>query len=196
MRMTNGYQLTSARRSLNLLFLDWASRGLNLWTIEQATFPLVQGSRELVLADDTVNVLSAVVRLLNSGPSTDITIDRISREEYLNVPDKTTQARPSQYYVQRANPTTVFLYPAADQDYTFVYYRIRRIEDAGDYTNTADVNFRFLPCLASGLAYMLSLKYAPERAAALKQIYEEDFQRAALADRDTASVHFVPDVGY
>jgi len=143
-----------------------------------------------------VNVLSAVVRLLNSGPSTDITIDRISREEYLNVPDKTTQARPSQYYVQRANPTTVFLYPAADQDYTFVYYRIRRIEDAGDYTNTADVNFRFLPCLASGLAYMLSLKYAPERAAALKQIYEEDFQRAALADRDTASVHFVPDVGY
>ncbi len=194
--MTNGYQLTSARRSLNLLFLDWASRGLNLWTIEQATFPLVQGSRELVLADDTVNVLSAVVRLLNSGPSTDITIDRISREEYLNVPDKTTQARPSQYYVQRANPTTVFLYPAADQDYTFVYYRIRRIEDAGDYTNTADVNFRFLPCLASGLAYMLSLKYAPERAAALKQIYEEDFQRAALADRDTASVHFVPDVGY
>lgn len=196
MRMTNGYQLTSARRSLNLLFLDWASRGLNLWTIEQATFPLVQGSRELVLADDTVNVLSAVVRLLNSGPSMDISIDRISREEYLNVPDKTTQARPSQYYVERSNPTTVFLYPAADQDYTFVYYRIRRIEDAGDYTNTADVNYRFLPCLASGLSYMLSLKYAPERASALKQIYEEDFQRAAIADRDTASVHFVPDVGY
>jgi hypothetical protein len=181
---------------LNLLFLDWASRGLNLWTIEEATFPLVQGSRELVLAADTVNVLSAVIRLSNSGPSTDITIDRISREEYLNVPDKTTQARPSQYYVQRSNPTTVYLYPASDQIYTFVYYRIRRIEDAGDYTNTADVNFRFLPCLASGLAYMLSLKYAPDRAAALKQIYEEDFQRAALADRDTASVHFVPDVGY
>jgi hypothetical protein len=196
MRMTNGYQLTSARRSLNLLFLDWASRGLNLWTIEQATFPLVQGSRELVLADDTVNVLSAVVRLLNSGPSMDISIDRISREEYLNVPDKTTQARPSQYYVERSNPTTVFLYPAAYQDYTFVYYRIRRIEDAGDYTNTADVNYRFLPCLASGLSYMLSLKYAPERASVLKQIYEEDFQRAAIADRDTASVHFVPDVGY
>lgn len=196
MRMTTGYQLTSARRSLNLLFLDWASRGLNLWTIEEATFPLVQGSRELVLADDTVNVLSAVVRLSNAGPTTDITVDRISREEYLNVPDKTTQARPSQYYVQRSNPTTVYLYPASDQNYTFVYYRIRRIEDAGDYTNTADVNFRFLPCLASGLAYMLSLKYAPERASALKQIYEEDFQRAALADRDTASVHFVPDVGY
>lgn len=196
MRMTTGYQLTSARRSLNLLFLDWASRGLNLWTIEEATYPLVQGSRVLTLDTDTINVLSAIIRLSNAGPTTDITIDRISREEYLNVPDKTTEARPSQYYVQRANPTTVYLYPAADQNYTFVYYRIRRIEDAGEYTNTADVNFRFLPCLASGLAYMLSLKYAPERAGILKQIYEEDFQRAALADRDTASVHFVPDVGY
>jgi hypothetical protein len=195
MRMTNGYQLTSARRSLNLLFLDWASRGLNLWTIEEATFPLVAGSRELTLASDTINVLSAVIRQSNQGPSTDITIDRISREEYLNVPDKTTQARPAQYYVQRANPTTVYLYPASDGVYEFVYYRIRRIEDAGDYTNTADVNYRFLPCLASGLAYMLSLKYAPERMGVLKQIYEEDFQRAALADRDTASVHFVPDVG-
>jgi len=195
-RMTNGYQLTSARRSMNLLFLDWASRGLNLWTIEEATFPLVQGDSELILATDTVNVLSAVIRLVGQGPSTDITIDRISREEYLNVPDKTTQARPSQYYVQRSDPTTVYLYPEADQNYTFVYYRIRRIEDAGAYTNTADVNFRFLPCLASGVAYMLSLKYAPERMVSLKQIYEEDFQRAALADRDTASVHFVPDLGF
>ncbi len=195
MRMTTGYQLTSARRSLNLLFLDWASRGLNLWTIEEVSYPLVQGTRVLTFDADTVNVLSAVIRQSNAGPTTDITIDRISREEYLNVPDKTTEARPAQYYVQRSNPTTVYLYPASDQVYTFVCYRIRRIEDAGDYTNTADVNFRFLPCLASGLAYMLSLKYAPERAAALKQIYEEDFQRAALADRDTASVHFVPDLG-
>jgi hypothetical protein len=89
----------------------------------------------------------------------------------------------------------VYLYPASDGVYQFVYYRIRRIQDAGDYTNTADVNYRFLPCLASGLAYMLSLKYAPERMGILKQIYEEDFQRAAYADRDTASVHFVPDVG-
>jgi hypothetical protein len=156
---------------------------------------LVAGSRELTLASDTINVLSAVIRQSNQGPSTDITIDRISREEYLNVPDKTTQARPAQYYVQRANPTLVYLYPASDGVYDFVYYRIRRIEDAGDYTNTADVNYRFLPCLASGLAYMLSLKYAPERMGVLKQIYEEDFQRAALADRDTASVHFVPDLG-
>jgi hypothetical protein len=113
----------------------------------------------------------------------------------LNIPDKTTQARPAQYYVQRANTFKVFLYPAANQNYTFVYYRIRRIQDAGAYTNTADVNFRFLPCLVSGLAYYLALKFAPERVTALKAFYEEDFQRAALEDRDTASVSFVPDLG-
>lgn len=195
MRMTSGYQLNSARRSLNLVFLDWANRGLNLWTIEQQTYALTEGDAEITLDSDTVNVLSAVIRDTSQGQQTDITIDRISREEYLNVPDKTTQARPAQYYVQRANVFKVFFYPAADQAYTFVYYRIRRIQDAGNYTNTADVNFRFLPCLASGLAYYLALKFAPERVPALKMMYEEDFQRAALEDRDTASVSFVPDLG-
>jgi len=196
MRMTNGYQLTSARRSLNILFLDWANRGLNLWTIEQAIYQLTPGTNEISLTPDTVNVLSAVIRDYSQSPSTDITIDRISREEYLNVPDKTTQARPAQYYVQRTNVPKVFFYPAANQNYGFVYYRIRRIQDAGAYTNTADVNFRFLPCLASGLAYQLSLKYAPERTQGLKAFYEEDFSRAAMEDRDTASVSFVPQLDY
>jgi hypothetical protein len=196
MRMTNGYQLTSARRSLNILFLDWANRGLNLWTIEQAIYQLTPGTNEISLSADTVNVLSAVIRDYSQSPSTDITIDRISREDYLNVPDKTTQARPAQYYVQRTNVPKVFFYPAANQNYGFVYYRIRRIQDAGDYTNTADVNFRFLPCLASGLAYQLSLKYAPERTQGLKAFYEEDFSRAAAEDRDTASVSFVPQLDY
>lgn len=196
MQMTNGYQLTSARRSLNLLFLDWANRGLNLWTIEEAIYELTPGTNEIELSPDTVNVLSAVIRDYSQSPSTDITIDRISREEYLNVPDKTTQARPAQYYVQRTNVPKVFFYPAANQVYGFVYYRIRRMQDAGAYTNTTDVNFRFLPCLASGLAYQISLKYAPERVQLLKQIYEEDFTRAAQEDRDTASVSFVPQLGY
>ena len=194
MRMQSGYQLSSARRSLNLLFLDWANRGLNLWTIEEQIYPLV-GTAEITLDADTVNVLSAVIRDYSQSPSVDITIDRISREEYLNIPDKQTGARPAQYYVQRANPTKVFLYPRPNGPYSLVYYRIRRIEDAGDYTNTADVNFRFLPCLVSGLAYYLSLKFASDRTAALKQIYEEDFTRAALEDRDTASVSFVPELG-
>jgi hypothetical protein len=195
MRPTSGYQLTSARRSLNLLFLDWANRGLNLWTIEEDTFALVQGTNEITLDSSVVNVLEAVIRDPSVSPSSDISLERISRAEYLNVPDKTSQARPAQFYVQRTTLPKVFFYPAADKNYTFVYYRIRRIEDAGDYTNTADVNFRFLPCLASGLAYYLSLKFAAERAGGLKAVYEEDFQRAALEDRDTASVHFLPDLG-
>ena len=143
---------------------------------------------------DTVNVLSAVIRDTVNGQQQDVSISRISRSEYLNVPDKLTEARPTQYYVQRQITPTIFLWPAADKAYTLVYYRIRRIQDAGDYTNTTDVNFRFLPCLASGLAYMISLKYAPDRTTALKAIYEEDFQRAANEDRDIASVHFVPSV--
>ena len=195
MRMTSGYQLSSARRSLNLLFLDWANRGLNLWTIEEATFPLVQGSRVLNLPLDTVNVLSAVIRQNITGQQQDVSVDRIGRQSYLDLPDKLTQARPAQFYVERSNTPQVYLYPAADKVYTFVYYRIRRIEDAGNYENNSDVNFRFLPCLASGLSYMLSLKYMPDRTGALKQIYEEDFQRAALEDRDTASFHIVPDFG-
>jgi hypothetical protein len=195
MRPTSGYHLTSARRSLNLLFLDWANRGLNLWTIEQATYTLTQGVNEITLAADTVNVLEAIIRQNSQGINSDVYIERISREDWLNVPDKTTQARPAQFYVQRTNIPKVFFYPAADQTYTFVYYRIRRIQDAGAYTNTTDINFRFLPCLTSGLAYQLSLKFAPDRTPALKAIYEEDFLRAAMEDRDTASVQFVPDLG-
>ena len=196
MQMTAGYQLNSARRSLNLLFLDWANRGLNLWTIEQATKSLVQGDSVVNLPTDTVNVLTAVIRQTTNGQQQDINLERIGRQEYLNVPNKLTQARPSQIYVERTSAPKVYLYPAADKAYTLVYYRIRRMEDAGNYTNTTDVNFRFLPCLASGLAYMLSLKYAPDRTGALQQMYEQDFDRAAQEDRDTASTYVLPDVGF
>jgi hypothetical protein len=195
MQMTSGKQLSTARRSLNLMFLEWANRGLNLWTIELATYNLVQGDTEISLPTNTVNVLSAVIRLTNQTPATDIIIERIGREQYLDVPDKTTQAQPAQYYVQRTNIPKVFLYPTPDRSYQLRYYYIRRIEDAGNYTNTTDVNFRFLPCLAAGLSYYLSLKYAPERTQSLKAIYEEEFARAAAEDRDIASTYFVPDLG-
>ena len=196
MRMTAGYQLESERRSLNLLLLDLANRGLNLWTIDQATKSLTKGYNSFLLDNDTVNVLSAVIRTGTGTSQQDVTIDRISREEYLNLPNKNVQGRPSQVYVERSSTPTAYVYPAADGAYTLVYYRIRRIQDGGVYTNTTDVNFRFLPCLTSGLAYQLALKYAPDRIGVLKQIYEEDFQRAALEDRDTASVRIVPAVGY
>jgi hypothetical protein len=196
MRVTTGYQLSSARRSLDLLFLDWANRGLNLWTIERFSTTLVSGQEYIDLPANTVNVLEAVIRDNTQSPSTDIVIDRISRAQYLDVPDKSTTARPAQFYVERRDTPRVYFYPAPNANYIFLHYRIVRIQDAGSYGNTADVNFRFLPCLASGLAYHLSLKFAPERAAPLKALYDEDFARAAAEDRDSASVRFVPQLEY
>jgi hypothetical protein len=191
----DGYDMKTALRSLNLMFAEWANRGLNLWTIEQRSLPLIAGTYEYNLPADTVNALSAVIRT-NAGLSTqqDITIDRISRAEWLHVPNKNTQSRPAQYYVQRSVPTTVYFYPAPDntQQWTFVYYAIRRIENAGTYTNTADIVFRFLPALTAGLAFHLSVKKAPDRVQMLKALYEEEFARAATEDRDTASVFLVP----
>lgn len=194
MEMTTQHHLKTARRSLNLMFLDWANRGLNLWTIEEAYHTFANDSTSITLPTDTVQVLTAVIRDFTQSPYVDITIEPITRAEYLDTPDKQTLARPAQYYVQRTNTPTVFFYPSAPggNNYQFRYYRIRRIQDAGDYTNTPDVNFRFLPCLAAGLAYYLSLKFAADRTAALKQIYEEEWARAAAEDRETARISFVP----
>ena len=193
-----GYDMKTARRSLNLLFAEWANRGLNLWTIEQDSLAMVPGQAQYNLPADTVNVLSAVIRTGSGQTQQDITIDRISQNEYLHLPNKLITARPAQYYVQRTATPVLFVYPAPDttQAYTFQYYTMRRIQDAGAYTNTAEIVFRFLPCLVAGLAYYLALKKVPERVPLLKQIYEEEFARAAMEDRDTASVYLTPSMGY
>lgn len=189
-----GYDMRTALRSLNLIFAEWANRGLNLWTIEQRTQVLTAGVNNYELPADTVNALSAVIRTGSGSTQQDITIDRISRAEYLHIPNKNTQSRPAQYYVQRSVPTTLYLYPAPDSTttYTFVYYAIRRIDNAGTYINTADIVFRFLPALVAALSYYLALKKAPDRVQLLKQYYEEEFARAAMEDRDTASVFLIP----
>jgi len=193
-----GYDMKTARRSLNLLFAEWANRGLNLWTIEQDSMTMIPGQAQYNLPADTVNVLSAVIRTGTGQTQQDITIDRISQNEYLHLPNKLVTARPAQYYVQRTATPVLFVYPAPDttQTYTFQYYTMRRIQDAGAYTNTAEIVFRFLPCLVAGLAYYLALKKVPERVPLLKQLYEEEFARAAMEDRDTASVFLTPNVGY
>jgi hypothetical protein len=177
------------------MFAEWANRGLNLWTIEQRQIPLVVGQYEYTLPDDTVDALSAVIRT-NAGTSNqqDITIDRIGYAEYLHVPNKNTRSRPAQYFVQRTAPAKLFLYPAPDAatTYEFRYYVIRRIQDTGAYTNTADISFRFLPCLIAGLAYYLAIKKAPDRIQILKSFYEEEFFRAATEDRERSSYFAVP----
>lgn len=146
---------------------------------------------------DTVDVLSAVVRSPQSpGQNIDITLNRFSQAEWLHTPNKTgTLGRPAQFYYQHTNQPKVYFFPCPDnsQPYTFVYYAIRRIQDAGGFTNTADVNFKFLPCMVSGLSYFLAMKKAPDRMVVLKQVYEEDFKRIADFDRDRASYYAVPD---
>jgi len=191
-----GYDMRTARRSLSIMLMEWANRGLNLWTIEQRSVTLVAGTNSYNLPQDTVNILSAVVRTGSGSTQQDITLDRISQNEYLHLPDKNTQARPAQYFLQRTTTPVLFVYPApaASSTYTFQYYAVRRIEDVGAFTNTADVVFRFMPCLVAGLAYHIALKKAPDRIVVLKQLYEEEFARAAMEDRDTASVYLTPEI--
>lgn len=191
-----GYDLRTARRSLNLLFAEWASRGLNLWTIEQRTKTLTANVFEYDMDEDLVDILSAVIRSPQGGQNIDVIVNRFSQAEWLHTPNKGgTLGRPAQFYFQRTITPKAFFFPCPDstQTYTFVYYGIRRIQDAGAYTNTADVNFRFLPCMIAGLAYYLALKVAPDRITLLKQIYEENFKLIADSDRDRASYYAVPE---
>tara|TARA_R100000234_G_C5003437_1_gene181443 strand:- start:1334 stop:2233 length:900 start_codon:yes stop_codon:yes gene_type:complete len=262
-----GYDAATSRRSLNLLFAEWANRGLNLWTVEQVTQPLarlsssssidtypigyitatvgastnlsvgetITGATSGVTASvidkpssttiritvpsgnftagenitgssssatttisanpslsdvqSTVDMLEAVIR--RSG--TDISITRINRGDYLSTPEKTTQARPSQFYVDRQITPTVTLWPTPENSTDqLIYYRIRRIQDVDAGVNTADLPFRFLPCLVAGLAYYISVKKAPQRIGLLKDIYEEEFQRAASEDGERTALRLVP----
>jgi hypothetical protein len=194
-----GYDLKTARRSLNLMLADWANRGLNRWTIEQTSTAIVAGTANYNLGADTIDVLSAVIRT-NAGQSdqSDIILTRVSRDAYINIPSKNTQARPTQYYMDRQINPQIKLWPTPDSatTYTLVYDRLVRMDDADTATNTLELPFRFYPCLAAGLAYYLSMKKAPDRIQILKAVYEEEFERAAAEDRDRASLSLTPSRDY
>jgi len=204
--LRTGYDLRTARRSLNLLTIEWANRGINLWTIEQGSIPLVQGQIVYDLPIDTIDLLEHVVRTQTGQQQTDITINRISIDTYSTIPNKNAQGRPIQVWINRQSgadyPTTgvkapqINVWPAPDQSnyYTFVYWRLRRLQDAGDGVTTQDIPFRFLPCLVAGLAYHLSLKIsgALERSMGLKAQYEELWQQAADEDREKAPLRIAP----
>lgn len=263
LELRTGYDAKTARRSLNLLFADWANRGLNLWTIEQitqtvaqlstssavATYPLgtitltvgasgsfsvgetITGGTSAVTAQiitlpsgTTMTITvpsgtftatetitgssSAATTTVSSVPSLadaqatgdilemvvrrdgeDITMSRMSRSQYLTTPTKTTQGRPTQFYVDRQITPTVTVWPVPENSTdSLIYYRIKRIQDADASVNTADIPFRFLPCLVAGLAYQIAMKKSPQRVQILKMAYEEEFERAASQDID----HGVP----
>jgi hypothetical protein len=273
--LRTGYDLRTARRSLNIMFADWANRGINMWTIEQGEIVLTQGQNTYALPDDTVDLIEHVIRTGGNVSSTqaDLTITRISVSTYATIPNKIQQARPIQIWIQRfdgqnsptgltlngaitstatqitlssviglpatgfvkidneiinygyisgnvlnncfrgqqnttaaSHATTTAVYwaqvpavtvwptPDSAQQYTLVYWRLRRTQDAGGGVNVMDVPFRFIPCMAAGLAYYLALKVAggAERLPVLKQQYDEAWQLAADEDREKAAVRFVP----
>tara|TARA_R100000781_G_scaffold53629_1_gene35054 strand:- start:50 stop:637 length:588 start_codon:yes stop_codon:yes gene_type:complete len=192
--MRTGYDAKTARRSLNLMFADWANRGLNLWTVKQATVSVSSGTASYTLLDATVVDLLEVVLRNSSG--TDFTLTQMSRSEYLRIPNKTSTGQPSQYFFDRQVTPTITLWSTPDDSYTLVFYYVRRIEDADALVNTTDAPFRFLPCMAAGLAYYIAIKRAPDRIQILKAIYEEEFQRAAAEDASSTPLKLTPNISY
>lgn len=216
--MRSGYDLRTATRSVNLMLADWANRGINLWTVEQGTINLVQGVNTYDLPNDTVDLLDHVIRTGAGDEATqsDLTITRISSSTYATIPNKLTQARPIQIWVQRLTgqsyPATsayspdetasprVTVWPTPDQGtegspyYQLVYWRMRRMQDSGSGINTFDIPFRFLNCFVAGLAYYIAMKI-PEgapRLGMLKEAYDEAWNLAAGEDREKAADRFVP----
>ena len=191
LEVRTGYDLKTAKRSMNLMFADWANRGLNQWTIEQRSFTVTSNDGDYDLGTDVIDVLSLVVR----RDGTDYALDRISRDEYLNIPTKTTQGRPTQFFVDRQITPVLKMWPLPDNSTDVVLYdALTRLDDADTYTNTLGVPFRFYPALAAGLAYYISVKRAPDRMQMLKALYEEELNRAMDEDRDRASFRVAPDL--
>ena len=195
----SGYDIKTARRSINLMLAEWANRGLNLWTIQLQEKTIAQGTTDLSganlfgsgaeAAQQIIDITDVVIR---DSSGNDFSATSISRSTYFNFTTKTTSGRPTQYYFERTINPKLFLYPAADTAYTLKYYALVRMKDAGDYTNNTEIPFRFLPCMTAGLAYYIAMKKAPERIGTLKQIYEAEFQRAAAQDGERTSLFLTP----
>ena len=199
LQVRSGYDLKTARRSLNLLLSEWANRGLNLWTIQKQEKTLAADTTALTgtdlfgsSADDSQQIVDITDIIIRDSSNNDFSTTSISRSTYWNYAVKTTSGRPSQYYFERTINPTLYLYPAADTTYTLIYYALVRMADSGAYTNNAEIPFRFLPCLSAGLAYYIAMKKAPDRIGMLKQIYEDEFQRAAAQDGERTSLFLTP----
>jgi hypothetical protein len=195
--MRTGYDLRTARRSLNLLALDWANRGYNLWTIEQASVPLIISVDTYALPADTIDIVEAVIRTTSGSTNTDISISRIGAQAYATIPVKTTTGRPSQFWLNRqiVPQISVWPLPSASSLYTFIYWRMRRIQDVGASGElTFDIPHRFLPCLVSGLAYKLAMKNPEmaQRIPMLKQEYEDQWNLASSEDREKVPYRIRP----
>jgi len=206
----SGYQLKTARRSLNILFQEWGNRGLHYWQIannditlvaDQAVYTMFRstgdGTSDATAVYGVDDVLEAVYR---NSSNVDTPLTKINRSTYQALSNKTSTGTPTQYYVQRfIDKVTITLYltpGSSEAGNKLNYYYVKRIQDVGDYTNATDVPYRFVPCMASGLAFYLAQKYAPERVQAMKLYYEDELQRALAEDGSSSSAYITPKVYY
>jgi len=200
LELRSGYDLKTARRSLDIMAAEWSNKGINLWTVEAGTVSLTTGTATYTLPADTIDLLETVIRTGSGSNQQDLSINRISVSTYATIPNKNNQGRPIQIYVDRQATPKVSVWPTPDSSttYTLAYWRLRRIEDAGRAgSNTYDVPSRFIPCLVAGLAYHIATK-RPEvgldRVTFLKAAYDEQFTLAADEDRDKSSIQFAPNI--
>ena len=206
----SGYQLKTARRSLNILFQEWGNRGLHYWQIANNDITLVDGQAVYTMfrsSDDGTSDATAVFgvddileAVYRNSSSVDSPLTKINRSTYQALSNKTSKGQPTQYYVQRfIDKVTITLYltpGSSEAGNKLNYYYVKRIQDVGDYTNATDVPYRFVPCMVSGLAFYLAQKYAPEREQAMKLYYEDELQRALAEDGSSSSAHITPKVYY
>ena len=195
LELRTGYDAVTARRSLNLMFADWSNRGVQLWEVVEVSQTLTEGDSSYDLNTYDIDILDAIIRRTVNGVQTDFQISRIDRNEYFNIPNKTTKARPTQFYVERTVTPKVYLWPAPENSTDqFISYRWQRIQDASASVNDLDVPSRFLPCLTMGLAFYLAVKKNPDKVALLQPMYEQALQNALRFDEDRTSVHLIPSV--
>jgi len=210
MQPNAGFNLKSARRSLNIMFQEWANRGLHYWEVANNSITLVDGQAEYTMfrsTDDGTSDATAVYGVddileaaYRNSSSVDFPLTKISRSEYQSLSNKTDEGTPTQYFVQRfIDKVTITLYltPGSTEAGNFInYYYVKRIQDVGNYTNATDVPYRFVPCMVSGLSYYLSQKFAPQRTQELKLLYEDELQRALQEDGSSSSSYISPKVYY
>ena len=195
LEMRTAYDARTARRSLNILFADWANRGLNQWTISNVSQTLTEGTESYSLNNYVADVLDVVLRRTENGIATDYQMNQIGRSEYWNIPNKSNKARPTQYFLDKQETPKIYVWPAPENSSDIIKMnQILRIEDADASVNDVQVPFRFYPCLVAGLAYYISQKRAPERMEALKAMYEDEFARALAQDESRASLMVKPNM--
>jgi len=206
----SGHQLKTARRSLNILFQEWANRGLHYWEVGNNSITLVDGQATYTMYRSTADGTSDATAVYGvddileasyrNSSSVDFPLTKISRSEYQALSNKTDEGTPTQYFVQRfidKVTLTLYLTPGSTEAGNFInYYYVNRIQDAGDYSNDADVPYRFVPCMVAGLAYYLAVKNAPDRIQVLKLLYEDELQRALQEDGSSSSSYISPKVYY